>query len=373
MDGPRKDCGGSVLQMNTTPLTHLHEQLGARMTDFAGTSMPLQYAAGIGEEHLVVRERAGLFDVSHMAEFRIAGSGALPYLRYALLNDAAKLKVGRAHYSMLPNEQGGLVDDVYLYHLADEDWLLVANAANRATADVRLQEIAEGFEDVTVRDVSDDWALLALQGPAAATLLDRLVAADLTQMRKNDTKATTLRDYAVRLARTGYTGEDGFEIFTRPGDAVAVWSILQDEGAEPCGLGARDTLRLEAGFPLYGHELGPDTDPRCTPFSWVVKDKPFAGQASWPQLRCKQRLVPLRLSGRGIAREGYQVHNTKDAVVGVVTSGTLSPLTREAIAFAWVEAAYAEPGNALRVLIRGNPVDAIVVDLPFFQPDARVS
>ena len=359
--------------MKTTPLTALHESLGAKMTDFAGTRMPLQYEGGIGTEHLAVRERAGLFDVSHMAEFRIAGPDALPYLRYLLLNDAAKLKVGRAHYSMLPNDRGGLVDDVYLYHLAEDDWLLVANAANREAAAERLQDVATSFEDVEVRDVSDDWALLALQGPAAASLLDRLVDVDLTTVRKNDTLPASLAGAPVRLARTGYTGEDGFEVFTRPADAVSVWTHLQEAGAEPCGLGARDTLRLEAGFPLYGHELDGEHDPRCTPFSWVVKDKPFAGQEGWTDGACGERLVALRLAGRGIAREGYDVTDVNGAPVGHVTSGTISPLTRDAIAFAWVASDVSAVGSTLHVTIRGQGVEATVVDLPFYRPDARVS
>ncbi len=359
--------------MNTTPLTRVHEALGARMTDFAGTRMPLQYAHGIAHEHLAVRERVGVFDVSHMAEIRVGGPQALVFLRYALLNDAQKLKVGRAHYSMLPNATGGLVDDVYLYHLADGEWLIVANAANRFTAMGRLQSIANDVGRATVRDVSDDWALLAVQGPGAATLVDRLVEVDLTQTRKNDTFVATLAGAPVRLARTGYTGEDGFEVFTQPGDAEVVWSTLLEAGAEPCGLGARDTLRLEAGFPLYGHELTATRDPRCTPFAWVVKDKPFAGQEGWSDAPCGQRLVPLRVSGRGIAREGYEIRDDRGSTVGHVTSGTISPLTRDAIAFGWVTETLAHVGAEVRIVIRGQEVAATVVPLPFYTPGARVS
>jgi aminomethyltransferase len=360
--------------MDTTPLTATHEALGARMTDFAGTRMPLQYGGGIGHEHLAVRERCGVFDVSHMAEFRIDGGGALDVLRYALLNDARKLRVGRAHYSMMPNDRGGLVDDVYVYHLAERDWLVVANAANRDAVGARFRELAEGREELRVRDVSDRWALLALQGPGAALLLDRLVDVDLTGVRKNDTLPALLGHAPVRLARTGYTGEDGFELFVRPEDAVAVWEALTGAGAEPCGLGARDTLRLEAGFPLFGHELTGDTDPRCTPFAWVVKDKPFAGREGWPEApSCERRLVGLRLLGRGVARQGYRLVRDGGAAAGEVTSGTVSPLTRDSIAFAWVDADLAEAGTELAVEIRGQSVPATVVDLPFFRPDARVS
>lgn len=359
--------------MDTTPLTATHEALGARMTDFAGTRMPLQYGHGIAHEHLAVREGVGLFDVSHMAEFRIGGDDALAFLRHALLNDAKKLRVGRAHYTMLPNDRGGLIDDLYLYHLAPNDWLIVANAANRAAVAARLHAVAAAFPGAEVRDVSDAWALLALQGPGAALLLDPLVDVDLTSVRKNDTLAALLGAAPVRLARTGYTGEDGFEVFVRPEDAVTVWTTLTNAGAEPCGLGARDTLRLEAGFPLFGHELTADTDPRCTPFAWVVKDKPFAGRDGWGEPDCRRRLVGLRLLGRGIAREGYRVLDADGGEAGVVTSGTLSPLTRDSIAFAWVDAAAVEAGAEIAVEIRGQRVSATVADLPFFRPDARVS
>ena len=353
--------------MQTTPLTDVHEALGARMTDFAGTRMPLQYGSGIGEEHLAVRERCGVFDVSHMAEFRIDGDGALPLLRYALLNDARKLRVGRAHYSMMPNDRGGLIDDLYVYHLNETSWLVVANAANRGNVGERFRRVAEGREGVRVSDVSDDWALLAVQGPGAALLLDRLVDVDLTEVRKNDTLPARIEGAPVRLARTGYTGEDGFEVFTRPGDAVAVWAAVTRAGAEPCGLGARDTLRLEAGFPLYGHELTADTDPRCTPFSWVVKDKPFAGEEGWSEPSCDRRLVGLRVVGRGIARQGYRILNDAGEPAGEVTSGTLSPLTRDSIAFAWVASDLAEAGREIAVEIRGQSVSATVTEPPFFR------
>lgn len=352
--------------MESTPLTHVHEALGARMTEFAGTRMPLQYR-GIAEEHLAVRERCGIFDVSHMAEFRIDGEGAREFLRYALLNDAGKLRVGRAHYSMMPNDEGGLIDDVYVYHLAEESWLVVANASNRGPVRERLHALVSGRDGVEVSDVSDEWALLAVQGPGAALLLDRLVDTDLTGMRKNDTRPALLAGRPVRLARTGYTGEDGFEVFARPQDAADVWTAVTDAGAVPCGLGARDTLRLEAGFPLYGHELTATTDPRCTPFAWVVKDKPFAGRDGWPAPACSRRLIGLRVVGRGIARQGYRILNGVGEEAGEVTSGTLSPLTRDSIAFAWIDAGLAEPGREVDVEIRGQRVSATVTEPPFFR------
>jgi len=358
--------------MNTTPLTEAHEALGARMTDFAGTRMPLQYPTGIAQEHIAVREAVGVFDVSHMAELRISGAGALELLRFALLNDAAKLRVGRAHYTMIPNDSGGLIDDAYLYHLREHDWLVVANAANRGAVAERLSSLASGRDAVEVRDVSDLWSLLAVQGPGAAVLLDRLIDADLTAVRKNDTLSAGFAASPVRLARTGYTGEDGFELFVRPADVVEVWNAVTAAGAVPCGLGARDSLRLEAGFPLFGHELGPASDPRCTPFGWVVKDKAFAGREAYGEASCARRLVGLRLLGRGIARQGYRVLKN-GAHVGDVTSGTISPLTRDSIAFAWLDAELAEPGSEVAVEIRAQQVSATLVEPPFFRPDARVS
>jgi aminomethyltransferase len=199
------------------------------------------------------------------------------------------------------------------------------------------------------------------------------VEADLAGVRKNATLATRLDGMPVRLARTGYTGEDGFEVFVRPDDAVAVWTALTTGGAVPCGLGARDTLRLEAGYPLFGHELTADADPRCTPFAWVVKDKPFAGDDAYGAPDCARRLVGLRLTGRGVARQGYRVHRPDGDVAGEITSGTVSPLTRDSIGFAWIDADLAETGSEVAVEIRAQQVSATVVDLPFFAPDARVS
>lgn len=355
--------------MNTTPLTAVHEASGARMTDFAGTWMPLQYAHGIAHEHLVVRERCGIFDVSHMAEIRVSGAGSLAFLRYALLNDAAKLKVGRAHYSMLPNDDGGLVDDVYLYRLSDTEWWIVANAANRSAALARLATLAAENEQVEVVDESDDVALMALQGPLAASILDRLSDVDVTTLRKNDTGTCQVAGVPVRYARTGYTGEDGFELFTTPHDAPFLWTTLCEAGAEPCGLGARDTLRLEAGYPLFGHELTESTDPRCTPFAWVVKDKPFAGRDRWGDADCGNRLVGLKIVGRGIARAGYAVLDEGGRPIGTVTSGAPSPLTRDVIAFAWIDVAHATVGTTVSVEIRGAAVEAHVSEIPFYTPE----
>ncbi len=351
--------------MQRTPLYDRHDALGARIVDFAGWAMPIQYPSGINHEHLAVRQDVGVFDVSHMGQLRVRGPDAVAFLRWSTLNDAGRLRHGRGQYSMLPNDQGGLVDDLYLYRDADDDFLVVANAGNVEVVDQHLRTLSEGF-DVQLDDESERWALLAVQGPGAALLLERIASTNLAAVRKNQTLDVGIGGCPVRLARTGYTGEDGFEAFVAPSDAGAVWDLIIEAGAAPCGLGARDTLRLEAGFPLYGHELGPDTNPLATPFAWVVKDKPFFGREAMWDVDPGRRLVGMKLAGRGIARQGYEVVDERGAPLGEVTSGTLSPLTREAIAMAWVRTSHAEPDSQVGVLIRGQTVTATVVVPPFY-------
>jgi aminomethyltransferase len=358
--------------MKRTPLHDEHLALNARMVDFAGWSMPIQYPTGIPQEHLAVRQDAGMFDVSHMGEIRVKGPDAVAFLSWVTLNDPARLKVGQGQYTLLPNDRGGLVDDLYLYRDGDEDFLIVANAGNVDAVLAHLKGLLVGGGldgrafDAFVIDESASWALIAVQGPAAATKLDRLVPVDLTAVRKNRIVDGDLSGMPVRLARTGYTGEDGFEVFCRPVDAAAVWQLLLEAGVAPCGLGARDTLRLEAGFPLFGHEYDADTNPLCTPFAWVVKEKPAFGLDALRAAPCRRRLVGLVIDGRGIAREGYHVLDDAGARVGRVSSGTLSPLTRRSVAFAWVASERAAEGTRLAVEIRGQPVAATVTAPPFY-------
>jgi len=333
------------------------------MVAFAGFEMPLHYKGGINQEHLAVRQDVGIFDVSHMGEIRVLGAQATEFLQFATLNDPGKLRLGRGHYNMLPNDQGGLIDDLFVYREKDDEYLVVANASNTAAVLQHLKRLASQY-DAHVVDESDNWALVALQGPGAPLLLSRLVDDDLSAIKRNGTLDVSISGVPARLSRTGYTGEDGFEIFCHPNDAAALWQLLVNEGAQPCGLGARDTLRLEAGFPLFGHELDENSNPLCTPFAWVVKDKEFYGRQAMWQPECGRRLVGMRLLQRGIPREGYKVL-ADDQQVGVVTSGVLSPLTRDAIAFAWVRSDLCEPGQELAVEIRGQSVAAQVVDLPF--------
>jgi len=352
-----------VADVNRTPLHPIHVELGARMVDFAGWEMPLHYPTGINEEHLEVRQAAGLFDVSHMAQFEVQGPGALEYLRFALLNDAAKLRVGRAHYSMLANNRGGLVDDIYVYRTGELSYLLVGNAANREAAGELLHSLTGGYEcQVTL---NADRALLALQGPGAALLLERVAQVDLGDLRKNRLREIEIKGVPVLASRAGYTGEDGFELFLRAQASVEVWNALTKAGAKPCGLGCRDTLRLEAGLPLFGADLNDTTNPLCTPFAWLVKDKPAHGRDAL-QGNCSRRLVGMKLNRRGIARNGYRIRKGVE-VVGVVTSGTISPVTREGIAMGWVDAQYAEVDEQLGVEIRGDVFPATVVQMPFLE------
>jgi len=351
--------------VKTTPLTEVHRRLGAKMVPFAGFLMPLHYGS-ITAEHLAVREGAGVFDVSHMGEFWIEGPEALAFLEYATTNRAGRLKPGRAQYTMLPNDRGGVVDDAYLYRPEVGRYLLVVNAANIEKDWRHLTTLAQGF-DVRLEDKSDATALLALQGPKAAAILGALSGLDLSGYKKNAVFPAEVAGKKALVARTGYTGEDGFEVFLSPEDAEAVFLALVEAGAKPAGLGARDTLRLEMGYPLYGHELTDETNPRCTPFAWAVKEKapPFYGQEAMFKADCSRRLVGLVLE-KGIPREGYPVLND-GTQVGRVTSGTRSPVLKKGIALAWVGAGLTEPGTALAVEIRGRAYPAVVSPLPFIR------
>ena len=352
-------------EIRRTPLFDAHVALGGKLVDFAGWEMPIQYA-GIKAEHEAVRTTSGLFDVSHMGEVRVLGADAEAFLNFACLNDASKLKVGRAQYSMIANDSGGLIDDIYLYREADTNFLVVCNASNREAVVPHLQNLATDY-DVVVTDESDDWALIALQGPDAQKQLEAVCSADLSALRKNRYEDVNYQTSEIRVAKTGYTGEKiGYEIFVRPNSAASLWTALIDAGATPCGLGARDTLRLEAGFPLFGHEFDGTTNPLCSDYAWVVKDKDFFGRTALWQPDCSKKLVGIKLTDKGIAREGYVVK--KDGVeIGTITSGTMSPSLGIAIAMAWVDVAYAEVNTAISIEVRNKELAALIVEMPFGQ------
>src|SRR5690625_1707753 len=297
--------------------------------------MPIQYRTGINEEHNAVRNSCGIFDVSHMGQLRVTGPQAVGFLRYAALNDVSRLRVGRAHYSMLANETGGIIDDVYINRDGEEDFLLVPNAANTGRVLAHLQQLAVDWPEVSITDETERWAVMAVQGPDSVAILSDLTGSDLATIRKNASADASISGIPVRLTRTGYTGEDGFEVYGPASDGVALWQSITAAGAVPCGLGARDTLRLEAGFPLYGNDIDETTNPLCTPMAWLVRDKEFHGREQLWGADCSRRLVGLELRERGIPRKGYTVIADGEPV-GEISSGTISPYTRRAIALAWL-------------------------------------
>jgi aminomethyltransferase len=360
--------------LHETPLNDRHVVLGARMIDFAGWLMPVQYA-GILEEHRAVRERAGLFDLSHMGELFLEGPEAGAALAYALVTNPPALADGRAHYSMIVAPDGGIIDDLIVYRLAADRFLVVANASNARTVSDALAERITRFKAV-LDDRSLATALVAIQGPRSVDIVRPLTDVDLDALRYYAIAEGTVAGIPALVARTGYTGEDGFEVFVDTGRAVELWDAMMAAGSgsdiAPIGLGARDTLRLEAGMPLYGNELDRSTNPFEANLGRVVKlEKPddFIGRAALEKVArdgVARRLVGLAMRGRGIARHGYPVH-AGDRATGIVTSGTQSPSLGEAIAMAYVATADAEPGTMVDVEIRGQRVPAEVVALPFFQ------
>ena len=366
-----------------TPLTSLHEELGATLTDFAGWLMPLRYGSETAE-HNAVRSAAGLFDLSHMGELAVTGPGAADALDYALTGNLGALAPGRARYTVICADDGGILDDLIVYRLAPEEFMVVANAANAPAVFALLSDRAAKL-DAVVADRGDDYALIAIQGPRSAAILGPLTDADLTQVKYYASYPATVAGASVLLARTGYTGEDGFEVFAPPADAVAIWTALSAAGAEhglvPAGLAARDTLRLEAGMALYGNELGPDLTPYDAGLDRLVRlDKPgdFVGRtalAARSQAAPLRRLVGLVGESRRVPRHGYRVL-WDGAPVGTVTSGAPSPTLGAPIAMAYISPAVADEaagdGGAgrLAVDIRGNAEPARLVALPFYRRPA---
>jgi len=364
--------------MQPTALREVHRAAGARLVDFAGWEMPLQYS-GILEEHRAVRQRAGLFDLSHMGELWVTGPDAAAGLAAALVSDPPRLAAGRAHYSMMCAADGGTIDDLIVYRLAEERFLVVPNAANREEVAEALRERLAGF-DALLDDASLRTSLVAVQGPRAAELLGPLTDVDLGGLRYYAIAEGHAADQPALVSRTGYTGEDGFEIFVEWAAALPVWQALSEAGAAhglvPCGLGARDTLRLEAGMPLYGNELDRQTNPFEAGLGRVVKlDKPtdFVGRAALAEVAAagtRRQLVGLTLSGRAVARRGHTVHRPQaDEAIGVVTSGIPAPTLGVPIAMAYLPPAGAEVGTMVEVAIRATRAEAEVVALPFYKRD----
>jgi aminomethyltransferase len=365
--------GGEMLR---TALVERHRSLGARLIDFAGWEMPVQYS-GIIDEHRAVRERVGLFDLSHMGEVWVSGPGAAEGLAAAVVSDPTRLTPGRAHYSMICAEDGGILDDLIVYRLADERFMVVPNASNREVVAEQIRERLAGF-DAAVDDASLRTSLVAIQGPRAAEVLQPHTDVDLASMKYYSIVEGHACGVPAHIARTGYTGEDGFELFVAWDDALQVWDRLMEAGQEAgiiaCGLGSRDTLRLEAGMPLYGNELARDTNPYEAGLGRVVKlDKPgdFVGRAALQQVADSgpaKQLVGLVMRGRGIARHGYPIHEIgDDQADGVVTSGAPSPTLGMPIAMGYLPPDHSAVGTMVEVAVRATQVEAEVVALPFYK------
>jgi aminomethyltransferase len=359
-----------------TPLAARHDALGARMIDFAGWRMPVQYDS-ILEEHRAVRERVGLFDLSHMGELMIEGPEAASGLARALVSDPASLAVGRAQYSMICAPDGGIIDDLIVYRLADERFLVVANAGNATVVSDTLAERLAGTRAI-LDDQSLATGLVAIQGPRSVEVLSALTALDLSGLRYYAIADGHVAGIPALVARTGYTGEDGFELFVEWSRTPELWDALATAVAasdgRPVGLGARDTLRLEAGMPLYGNELDRSTNPYEAGLGRVVKltkEADFVGRAALERVASdgpRRRLVGLIVEGRGIARHGYAIRSADgQRPTGEVTSGTQSPTLGTPIAMGYVASADAEPGTALEIAIRDGWVPARVVELPFYR------
>ncbi len=337
--------------LRRTPLYERHAALGARLVPFVGWEMPIQYTS-ISDEHRAVRTAAGVFDVSHMGQLEVEGPGSHGYLQSRLSNDLDKVGAGRAQYTLLMNDRGGIVDDLIAYRRDDESYLLVVNASN---VDADAGALGEA------RDVSEEWGLLAVQGPQA---LDRL-GVDVAPFTFREDEVLGVR---CLVAGTGYTGERGCELGCAPGDAPRLWDAIVERGIVPCGLGARDTLRLEACYPLHGNDITPDRTPIEAGLGWACAlDKDFTGVDVLRRQKNegpRQKLAAFAMEDKGIPRQGMAV-----AEGGEVTSGTLSPSLGQAIGLAYVDAAAADPGTEITIDLRGRPRRARVVQKPFYERD----
>jgi len=348
----------------------MHLELGARMVPFGGWDMPVQYS-GILAEVNAVRTGAGLFDVSHMGRLYISGPQATQFMDWVLTGSAESLRVGRARYCMICNEEGGVIDDTIFYRLEDDSYLLIPNAGNRLEVVAWFQGwIDRKFSGGCVMDDrTESTALIACQGPAATEMVESLINDPSTPVRPFAWRQVTLCGKQVAIGRTGYTGEDGFEIVADAQDARLVWESLMGKGSLPCGLGARDVLRLEAGLPLHGHEIGPDITPIEAGLERFVRfDKEYVGSqalASQHENGVERRLVGLKTPGRSAPRAEYPI-SVKGQTVGSVTSGSYSPTLDTSIAMGYVLVRYAQPGQVVDLDIRGRTAQAEVVPLPFY-------
>lgn len=346
-----------------TPLYHEHVSLGAKIVPFAGWAMPVLYR-GLIAEHSAVRTDIGLFDVSHMGEILVVGKDSEKFLDYVTCNKITSLYDGKAQYNAMLNETGGVVDDIIVYRFTQEKFMLCVNASNIEKDFEWLKRKSAQFT-VTLENQSDAWGLIALQGPHSGSVLSRFVSGDIKRFHFIEAQ---LFGVDTLIARTGYTGEDGYEIFAPSSRVTHLWRELIKFGITPCGLGARDTLRLEAAYPLYGHELRDEWLANECGIGWIVKlDKPdFIGKKALSS-ELKNTLVGIELTEPGIAREGYKIFSEEGSEIGLVTSGTKTPTTHKAIAMAHLEISLSEPGSIILVEVRGKKLKARIVELPFYK------
>jgi aminomethyltransferase len=368
-------------KIRNVQLHEIHKR-EAKLVVFAGFEMPIWYK-GIVPEHLAVRNSVGIFDVSHMGRIIITGVDSEKFLNYIITNDVSKLQPDGAQYSVMCNEKGGIIDDFVVYRLADDKFMFVANAANREKDYNWLVGNSKGF-DVKIEEVSDDVAMFAVQGPNAEKTLQKISLMDLSKIERFRCTSTRLADVEVFISRTGYTGEDGFEVFvwdaplTKPDNAVKVWSAIIEAGKtfgiEPCGLGARDTLRLEAGMCLYGNDIDENTTPFEAALGFVVKlqKENFIGKEALLKQKTegiKRKRVGIRMIEGGIPRQHHEIYNDEGEKIGQLTSGTFSPLLKCGIGMAYLPIAYAQEGNLVNVKIRDKLAKAKVVSFPFYDAE----
>ncbi|CAM1368925.1 Aminomethyltransferase (Glycine-cleavage system T-protein) [Tenacibaculum litopenaei] len=359
--------------MKKTALTHVHEALGAKLVPFAGYTMPVQYE-GVTVEHETVRKGVGVFDVSHMGEFFLKGEHALALIQKITSNDASKLVPGKAQYSCMPNADGGIVDDLIIYMINDNEYMLVVNASN---IEKDWNWISQHNDlGVTMENRSDDWSLLAIQGPKAAEAMQSLTSVDLSAIKFYTFEIT---DFAglpnVIVSATGYTGSGGFEIYVKNEDVEAVWNKVFEAGADwgikPIGLAARDTLRLEMGYCLYGNDIDDTTSPLEAGLGWITKfTKDFINAENLKKQKeegITRKLVAFELTERGIPRQGYEIVDQEGTVIGKVTSGTMSPSLNKGIGLGYVTKANSKVDSEIRIQIRKKQIPAKVVKLPFYK------
>lgn len=359
--------------MKKTPFTDVHIALGAKMHEFAGYNMPIEYS-GIIDEHNTVCNGVGVFDVSHMGEFWVKGPQALSFIQNITSNDASVLTIGKAQYTCFPNEEGGIVDDLLVYYYEPEKYMLVVNASNIEKDWKWCQE--HNPMGAVLENASDNIGQLAIQGPKATEVLQRLTPVDLSSIPYY---SFTTGEFAgcknVIISNTGYTGAGGFELYFYPQDGLTIWNAIFEagapEGIKPIGLGARDTLRLEMGFCLYGHDLSDTTSPLEAGLEWITKfteGKNFPSRSLLEQQKAEgvtRKLCAFELTERGIPRHGYEIVDTEGNGIGEVTSGTMSPTTKKGIGMGYVQTAFAKPGTEIAIRIRNKDIKAVVVKPPF--------